>query len=288
MKPWLIMLCLFVCLCPALAAQRHDDQARRITDKPAYKGYRVGKPPGQGGGEGSTDSGGSDGRSGSGSGEGGDYKRGSSPDDGPRRGSGAGPSGGGGGGGGGGGSGGSGLSLPGWIGGLFEAVAWILLIVGAAVALFFIVKALLGIKFKRKPKSEKARKKKKAQSDDPETTQAPEDEIEIDPQVFEDALQAALREYQEAVAREDFAAATLLAYRVFWLRAGWEGCVSDRDVRTWRDALRMVAAAERRQEVRRLLPLVERVRYADYKPDRGEFQTWTRHLEGIPPQGVLR
>jgi hypothetical protein len=276
MKYWLIGLFALACLCPALAAQSHDEQARRITSKPEYKGYRIGKPPGAKGGDGTSDSG-------RGDGDGSSYRRGGEAKDPSRRGTGAGPSGRGGG-----GSSGSGLSLPSWLGGLMQVIVWGLLIVGAAVALFFIVKALLGIKFKRKLKSEKSKRGKK-KAGDSETEQAPEEApIEIDEQVFEDALQHALREYKQAVANEDFAAATLLAYRIFWLRAGWEGCVRQEDVRTWRDALRMVRGSEARQEVRRLLPLVERVRYAEYKPKRSEFEHWSRNLEGIPIQGVLR
>ncbi|MEZ5991972.1 MAG: hypothetical protein R3E76_06435 [Planctomycetota bacterium] len=267
-------------LASALPAQSHDEQARRITEKPAYKGYRVGRPPGSDpqSGDGQT---GEDGGQGGRGGEDGGYRRGSGSQGPPQRDSGAGP------GGGGGGGGGSGLSLPSWIGSLFEIVAWVLLIAGAAVALFFIIKALLGIKFKRKPKSKKSKREKK-DSAESEVAAIEEEPIQIDEQVFEDALQVALREYNEALARQDFAGATLLAYRIFWLRAGWEGCVSDSDVKTWRDALRMVRGSDTRQEVRRLLPLVERVRYADYKPDQSEFQVWTQTLEAIPPQGVLR
>ncbi|MCA8911691.1 MAG: hypothetical protein KDB82_08290 [Planctomycetes bacterium] len=289
MKYWLVALLAVACFCPDLAAQRHDEQARRITSKQEYKGYRITRPPGSSpgsdGGDGGADSG--DGSGSDGGGHDG-YSRGGESQDPTQRGAGAGPARPRGGGGGGGGSGG-GLSMPGWLGSVLQAIVWIILIAGAAIALFFIIKALLGIKFKRKPKSDKSKRDKKKTSE-AETTQAPEEEapIQIDEQVFEDALQHALREYKEALARNDFAAATLLAYRIFWLRAGWEGCVQNEDVRTWRDALRMVRASETRREVRRLLPLVERVRYAEYKPDRGEFENWTRNLEGIPTQGVLR
>jgi len=267
----LAMLCAFS---PALAAQRHDEQAKRITSQPEYKGYRIESRRPSGGGE----NGGGDGDGESSNG--GRYRRDANPEGTPRRDTGvrANPRSGGG--------GGEGLSLPGWIGSLFEVIAWIVLIGGAAVALFFIVKALLG--FKRKPmqKGEKSKKSAKKKAGEPEVeTVADEPALE---QVFEDALAIARREYDEALARQDYAAATLLAYRIFWLRAGWQGCVESSDVRTWRDALRLVRAAETRREVRELLPLVERVRYADYRPDHGEFNSWSVSLGRIEPQGVLK
>jgi hypothetical protein len=265
---------------PGLSAQA-DDQARRITSRPEYKGYRVERPPGRAPGDGAAD-GGSDGGSGSADG-------GTGEDVGTRRGAGAGGPSRGSGGPSGGGSGGSsgGMAAPAWIGSLFTAIAWIILAVGVAVALFFIVKALLGIKFKGRKKSDKSKRKKTTAEPGQAAVEA-EEAITLDEKVFEDALEVALREYREAVAREDFAAATLLAYRIFWLRAGWRGCVEQADVRTWRDALRMVRAAEVRQDVRALLPMVERVRYAEYKPAKHEFNTWTLSLEKIEPAGVLQ
>jgi hypothetical protein len=273
----LLTICLLALLCafsPALAAQRHDEQAKRITSQPEYKGYRIESRRPAGGGEDGGDN--SNGKSS----DGGQYRRDANPEGTPRRETGAraSPRNGGG--------GGEGLSLPGWIGSLFEVIAWIVLIGGAAVALFFIVKALLGIKRKPKQKSEKSKKSARKKAGEPEVkTIADEPDLE---QVFEDALAIARREYDEALARQDYAAATLLAYRIFWLRAGWQGCVESSDVRTWRDALRMVRAAETRREVRELLPLVERVRYADYRPNHGEFNSWSVSLGRIEPQGVLK
>ncbi|MBZ0137445.1 MAG: hypothetical protein K8I27_13845 [Planctomycetes bacterium] len=267
--------------CPALIAQRHDAKARDITSREEYRGYRVEKPPGGGGsGQGGDGRGASDDTAvdGAGSGDGGTPRRETGSGGIPQRDVGSS-------GGGGGGSGG-GLGLPGWIGAFFQVLAWIVVIAGALIALFFIVKALLGIKWKRKKKSEKSKKKRK---EAPETeTEAPEPTDDtFDEKVFGDALEIALRDYRDALAREDFAAATLLAYRVFWLRAGWKGCVEDADVRTWRDALRMVRQIETRRDVRELLPLVERVRYADHVPARQEFNDWSLKLERISPQGVL-
>jgi hypothetical protein len=274
-----LLLVALIALCPLLAAQAPDDQARRITERPEYRGYRVEKPPGSQPvpGEGDAGDSGSDG--------GGRYTAdgGTGEDGGTRRGTGPGRSGTGSGGG-----GGSGVSAPTWLGGLFEVLAWIILVAGVALALFFIVKALLAIKWKGRKKSQKSRRKKNSKPGEAETEKSAEEPIVIDEQVFEDALERALRDYKQALAAEDYAAATLLAYRIFWLRAGWQGCVETADVRTWRDALRMVRAAEIRTEVRALLPMVERVRYADYRPHKGEFNSWSLNLEKIEPTGVLK
>jgi hypothetical protein len=262
-------------LCPILAAQAPDEQARRITDRPEYRGYRVERPPGARPGDGAdgAEAGSGDDSGGRGAREDGGVRRGTGSS-GPGRGSG--------------GGGGSGLSAPTWLGGLFEVLAWVILGVGVAIALFFIVKALLAIKWKGRKKSEKSKRKKDSKASESETEKPAEESIIVDEQVFEDALEKALRDYKQALANEDYAAATLLAYRIFWLRAGWQGCVETADVRTWRDALRMVRAAEVRSEVRALLPMVERVRYADYRPHRGEFNNWSLNLEKIEPTGVLK
>ncbi|MCB9896258.1 MAG: hypothetical protein H6839_17645 [Planctomycetes bacterium] len=274
----LALICLLLLVAAPLASQQRDAEARRIVDRPEYQGYRIEKrKPAEGSSGGDGESGADSGDAGSGD-SGSGYRRGTGAG-GPRRGTGAegpqrGQSG-----------GGDGLSFPSWIGSLFEALAWIVMIAVAAIALFFIVKALMGIKRKPKKKSEKSSSdKKKAPEGEVSTVEEP-DGLE---QVFEDALVIAMREYKEALAREDYAAATLLGYRIFWLRAGWRGCVENTDVRTWRDAVRMVRAAERRQEVRDLLRLVERVRYAEYVPNKGEFNSWSLSLERIEPTGVLQ
>lgn len=283
MKVLLLALSLLLAqatLSPAVFAQA-DDQARRITSRPEYRGYRVERPPGYTPAEGS-DGGATDGGSGRGGADGG------TGEGGWRRGAGSGGSGRGSGGDGwGGGGSGGGLSAPGWIGAAFQVIAWIILIAAVVIALFFIVKALLGIKFKGRKKSKKsARKKSDASAAETETAAA--EPLSVDEKVFEDALEKALRDYRQALATEDYAAATLLAYRIFWLRAGWQGCVETTDVRTWRDALRMVRGAETRQGVRALLPMVERVRYADYRPAKQEFNNWSLSLEKIEPTGVLQ
>ncbi len=273
MKWLMIVFCaLCVALPPALSAQDADTRAQRIKSRDEYKGYRVDRQPGSDyeldGSNSSRDGERSEVRSGP--------RR--SADAAPQRGSRSQRSGGG-------SSSGSLGSMPGWVGGLFKVLAWIVVIGAVAVALFFIVKALMGVRFKRKPKSEKSRKSK----NDDDAEEEPEDEDEaFDPSVFEDALATARKEYDEALNEGDFARATLLAYRIFWLRAGWEGCVQDRDVRTWRDALRMVRRRDTRRHVRTLLPLVERVRYADYRPGREEFQNWQLKVEQVNPAEVLK
>lgn len=256
--------------CPALVAQRNDSRARDITERSEYRGYRVERRPGSdfsGGEDGGEDGGRADGD--------GAERRGAGAGGPPRRDSGRG-----------GGSGGGGLNMPQWIGSLFTVIAWVVIIAGLVIALFFIVKALLGIKWGRRKKAEKSKQKKKPAETTDEEAETFEDE-DFNQQVFGDALEVALREYKEAVAREDFAAATMLAYRIFWLRAGWKGCVEPSDTHTWRDALRMVRQTETRRDVRELLPLVERVRYASHVPQKFEFNNWSLKLERINPQGVL-
>jgi hypothetical protein len=265
--PILIGLLAVVTACPALPAQRHDGKARDITSREEYRGYRVERPPGYQPGGGDARSGGQ-GDSGRGA------ERESPQRDARPQGRSRGSSG-----------GGDGLSFPDWLGTLFEVLAWIVLIAGVAVALFFIVKALLGVKWKRRKKP--AKSKKARQKPESKPGEEPDDEA-FDESVFEDALQEALRAYKQALARENYAEATLLAYRIFWLRAGWQGCVENSDVRTWRDALRMVRRAETRREVRELLPMVERVRYADYVPRRPEFELWSGSLERIDAGEALK
>ena len=264
-------LCALLYACPGLLAQRQDAKARDITSRSEYRGYRVEQPPGSSPREANPDDGG-EGQSGAGGDERG-YRRGA--DAAPRRGGSSGS------------SPGSGLSLPGWIGTLFEVLIWIVLIVGVCVALFFIIKALIGMNWKRKKKSKKSKREPKSEETEAGKETASEEEDAFDEKVFEDALAVALRDYKAALARDDFAAATLLGYRVFWLRAGWQGCVEVSDTRTWRDALRMVRQTDTRREVRELLPLVERVRYADHVPARHEFNDWSIKLDRINPQGVL-
>ncbi|MBK9975050.1 MAG: hypothetical protein IPP14_09795 [Planctomycetes bacterium] len=276
----------------ALAAQA-DGQAKRILDQPSYKGYRIDKVPvSEQGGSGDDWEGRTDGSDQPSKGQPSDgeaseeptYKRGEST--GPRRGNQA--------------DGrraprekssGSSDSSPdfsgmAWVGQVFEVVVWIVLAVAVAAGLFFLVKAILGIKFdKKKAKKTKAKRAKKASVE----TTTPESPLPDVPQeVFVDALAAAQREYDQAVQAQDWSRAALLAYRIFWLRAGWSGCVESTDVRTWRDAVRLVKGVETRQQVRGLLRLIENVRYGAHAPDRQEFTTWRAELDALNPREVLK
>jgi hypothetical protein len=253
---------------PPLSAQAHEPRAKRILEGPEYRGYRVERAQPVPGDASSGNGGGRDAR------DDGSARRTSDagPARRPRQGSG-----------GDGGSSGN-ISAPAWIGTMFEVVVWVLLIAGAAVALFFIVKALLGIHFKRRPKAEKKKVERRKSASTGDAPAAPEASTAI----LEDALAAAQRELEAALRNGDWAKAALLAYRIFWLKAGWRGCVEQSDVRTWRDAVRMVRAAELRSRVRELLALVERVRYGEHAPARAEFEEWKARLDQLEPTEVLR
>jgi hypothetical protein len=270
-----VLLALLLLAPAALLAQDQGPNARRILDNPEYRGYRVERAdykPGESSSSGSSDSGRSSEDPG--------YRR--STEAGPHRRPAGGDSGG--------SSGTSSLNPPEWIGPLFEGVAWVLLIGAAAVALFFIVKALLGIKWKRKPKPKKIKGKRKAEKkDNADATDEPEQAPDDSPgQEFVDALVLAQREFEQALRDGDWARAALLSYRIFWLKAGWRGCVEDTDVRTWRDALRMVRAADTRSRMRQLLGLMERVRYGEHVPAREEFEAWKRNLDQVHAQEALK
>lgn len=298
--PFGVSVCLlvgFMLLLPAgpLCAQGSGQgpKARRILERPEYKGYRVetreyeGDGGARGNGEASNqppsnsqpsdDTGYSEGETGwrkergyRRSGEAGPSRR-------PQRPSGDGDAS---------DSGGGSSAGLGWLGALFQVVFWVIVIVAALVAIFFIVKALMGIKLKRKPKAEK--KKAGSRKKPGESTAAPaDDELPALPQEFEDALVVAQREFDAALHARDWAKAALLAYRIFWLKAGWRGCVEQADVKTWRDALAMVRGSEMRVRVRELLPLVESVRYGQHIPGEREFEDWKRRLDQLEPRGVL-
>lgn len=263
MKLLILVLLLFPL---PLLAQEHDARARRILERPEYQGYRIERDqPGRideiGDAEGTESERPGDDRS-------------------LRRESEVGPGGPSEGGSGRSGSGPSGAS---WIGEVLQVVMWIVVIGAAAIALYFIVKALIGMRFKRRPKPEKSKATKAA----PDDTDAPAAEAAPLPE-FADALALARRDYEAAIAAGDWARAALLAYRIFWLQAGWRGCVEDSDVRTWRDALRMVRHAELRQRMRELLGLIERVRYGEHVPAKPEYESWKARLDDIEPGEALR
>jgi hypothetical protein len=272
-----MLLCM---LCAsALAAQAPDSQARRILDQPSYKGYRVERPePGR-------DSGNWDGESGSsgeysgGAGEGVNRFRRTGEGEG-RRASRAGP----------GGDRGSGGSLPdlGWLVPLFEVVIWVVVIAAVLAGVYFLVRAILGIKRDRRKAAKKRAEKTEKKKPVAETPDAPGEPAAVLDEPFADALEIALREYDKAVASRQWGLAALLAYRIFWLRAGWPGCVEETDVRTWRDAVRMVRTPDLRQRVRGLLRMVESVRYGEHTPGPEEFTAWRGELDALNPREALR
>lgn len=283
----LALLLLVFCSGVALA-QDQDGRARRILDKPEYKSYRIekreytgdrspspGEPGGGGGGDEEGYSRGEDGWRTEGStprrdARSGPARRPQSPQRQERQT----------------GDSGSGPDL-GWLGSVFEVIFWVVVVVGAAIALFFIVKALMGIKLKPKPKADK---KKATRKDKPEASTGVGAQGEDEPVAdeFLDALAAARRELEVALRDRDWARAALLRYRIFWLEAGWRGCVEDTDVQTWRDALRMVRQVPLRNSVREQLGLIERVRYGRHTPDEGEWREFNQRLDGIEPREVLR
>lgn len=264
---WLVLLILFL---PVLGAQSPRDSAREITSRSEYRGYRVE----------SSDSKRSDfdGQSGSS----GDSGRTSPSDSGTRRGArgeervpqrDTGP------------RYSSGSGGGGWIAKALMYVMWAIFIAGIAVALFFIVKALVNMKWRGRRKKSKPAETSTATTATSETDM-PDVPEELMP-AFRDALQQAMDEYEKALANKDWSRATLLSYRIFWLKAGWQGCVEEEDVRTWRDAIRMVATREHRQTVKSLLKLVEHVRYGKHSPNELEFRKWLQQLQGLPTRGVL-
>ena len=268
-------LALLVVCAGALAAQEPDAQARRILEQPGYTGYRVERPAQAG-----DDGWGSDARGSAGGASGGDaqdargFRRAGRAE--RRRGYGSRGE-------------GSSLDFSGWewVGKVLQVLIWISVAIALLAALYFLVRAILGIRFDRRKAAKKTAAKKaraKPAQTAPEAAQAPEPEA---PGEFADALAVATREYEEALAQQQWGRATLLAYRIFWLRAGWQGCVEETDVRTWRDALRMVRGAELRKRVRELLRLVEVVRYGAREPGPEEFASWRGELESLNPREAL-
>jgi hypothetical protein len=267
----LLLLALLLLPLP-LMAQDQASKARRIVEAPEYQGYRVerardfgvGEPDqvaGSGGGSGSG--------SGSARGEDRSLRRGAEAvpsrprSESPQRQR-------------------SSVSAPAWLGTLMLIIIWTVVIAAGIAALYFIVRALLRVRLRRKPKP-KVASKAGATAQEVAPAEAPEAADE-----FVDALARARQEYEAAVAAQDWARAALLAYRIFWLNAGWSGCVEDEDVRTWRDALRLVRAAETRSRLRELLALVEGVRYGRHVPARDEFERWKSSLDRMEPRGALQ
>ncbi len=250
--------------CP-LPAQDQTTTARRILDGPEYRGYRV--EPAE------YDHRGGDNRGNAGSTDSTRREAGAAPPPRPTRSQSRSS---------------RSLSPPAWIGDVFQVIVWGLLIVAAVVALYFIVRALIGIRLgKRRAKPVKKRASAAKAAEEKVSADAPDDAPHPAP-LFEDALAAAQREYEQAVRDGDWARATLLGYRIFWLRAGWQGCVQESDVRTWRDALAMVRVSELRRRLRDLLRMIEAVRYGRHVPGQDEFTAWKQQLDLLEPQEVLR
>ncbi|MDC1142728.1 hypothetical protein OAU50_06525 [Planctomycetota bacterium] len=270
---WLSIL-LLVLILPVLSAQSQRDSARKITSRPEYRDYRIERSEAD---RRKYDN--QNGRDGSGNGG-----KSTAPDSGSRRGA----------------QGretapqrssgdsnydfGGGSEAVGAIAQVFMYIMWGAFGIGVLIALYFIIKALVQMDWKRKRKT-KATKATEAKATIEESDQ-PDVPEELAP-IFHDALELALMEYEKALASQDWARATLLSYRIFWLKAGWRGCIEEEDVRTWRDAIRMVAAQEHRQTVKTLLRLVEYVRYGQHTPSEPEFRKWLQHLQTLPTRGVL-
>ncbi|MBX3474072.1 MAG: hypothetical protein KF754_06780 [Planctomycetes bacterium] len=258
-------------LAGSLAAQEADDQARRILEQRPFKGYRIDKPRPSQTWEG-------DGEAGRGRGSGSGAPRRSTRASSPQRGSegesrsdssGSGPD----------------FGFLSSLGSIIEGFVWVVLAIAALAGLVFLVKALVGLRLSRRKKVEKSRRKPATQAVPETPAQGKPDAVAPE---FEDALARAAREYEQALQTGEFGRAAVIAYRMFWLRAGWQGCVEEADVRTWRDALRMVRAADVRQGVGDSLQLVERVRYGDHRPGRAEFEQWRQGLDRLNPQEALR
>lgn len=277
---WPTLVLVTICLAAPLAAQGVDPdaQAKRIVESPPYQGYRVERraTPEQTSrewdGKSSEVSGQGEGQSG--------YRREGrlSPptrSTRPQRPSGGGPD----------------VDAPdfsglAWIGSVMQVLVWIVIGLAVVLALFFLVKALLGLKLQRRKKPAKGKVERKKTESAGETQ--PDAAPEVPDEVFADALEVAMREYDAALKAQDWSRAALLAYRIFWLRAGWSGCVENTDVRTWRDALRLVRQVDTRQRVRDLLRLVERVRYGEHAPDQAEFRQWRDELDLLKPEEALK
>lgn len=257
-----------------LTAQKESQDAREILSRPEYAGYRIEdpqpadvdrtegqdpNPSNHGGGQPS------DGETSSGPRDGARHRRSVSPSGPSRRGAQDSDSGN--------ADFGDGPSLDPAI---LQVVFWIVIGIAAVIALVFIVRAFLD----RKPR------KKKATQSAVESIPSPE-EAEEAPADAPKGFPALEAELNAALKAGNYALAALLRYKLFWLTAGWQGAVNETEVKTWRDALRMVQVEETRRQIRRLLFLVESVRYGHHVPRAEEYQQWNSQLETIDAQAVL-
>ncbi len=243
----------------SLAAQAEPERARKILNGNEYKGYRIHRPqpqPGSLPGDSELHDNGanSNDASSQGGGDGG-YR-------GFRRGTGLH-----------GDSGGGGLSLSPGAAQAIEVVMWIVLGIVAAAIVFVVVRLVLD----RRPNMRLKQPLEDADdAEKPDHAPAPLDDIS--------ALEA---ELARALQDGDYGQASLIAYKLFWRRAGWTGFADARDVKTWRDACRLVKRSDMRQEVRKLLGLVERVRYGGHAPSAAEFEAWRRRLDAVDSHTLL-
>ena len=263
---YLLILVLLFAAAPLMAGSDESQRAKDILSKPEYRGYRIeeprrseverteGREPAQPPANGS-----SDGESRSGPRRGATGRTEATP----RRSSS-------GGGGGGGGSGGMGTLDP----GVFQAIFGIIAVIAVVFALVFLVRWFMD----RKPRKKAA----KAETVDSQ---------ELEPEIAAPRAAGGFPELEAQLAAAlkagDYALAALLRYKLFWLNAGWRAVTDDNEVKTWRDALRLVRSDDMRREIRRLLFLVESVRYGKHRPDAEEFNEWRTKLEGIDHRSVL-
>ena len=262
---YLLVLVLLLAAAPLCAGTDDSQRAKDILSKPEYRGYRIeeprrseverteGKEPAQPPANNSSDRESSSGPRRSATGR---------TEATPRRSSS--------GGGGGGGGGGMGTLDP----GVFQVIFGIIAVIAVVFALVFLVRWLMD----RKPRKRTAKA---------ETIES----LELEPEVAAPPRPGSFPELEAQLAAAlkagDYALAALLRYKLFWLNAGWRAVTDDNEVKTWRDALRLVRSDEMRREIRRLLYLVESVRYGKHRPNAEEFNEWRAKLEGIDHRSVL-
>lgn len=258
----LILLLLLLTAAPLTAASSESRQAKDILSKPEYGGYRVEAPD-------PSDVEHTDGKdetppsnSSSSKRNSGERREATARTDRPRRDTS-------------GGDGGGGSSMGSIDPGILQAIFWTFVAIVVIFALVFIVRAILDRKPRKKAPKARVKEKSAPELETSGQPAAPRGFPELEAQ-----LEAALK-------AGDFGLAALLRYKLFWLHAGWRAVTDDQDVKTWRDALKLVRTDELRREIRRLLFLVESVRYGKHKPDAAEFNTWQQKLEGIDHKAVL-
>jgi hypothetical protein len=273
---WLLLIC--VLFAPVLSAQDTDTRAREIVDQPAYRGYRVVQPrqgdPNWWDERAPEREGGTSDWTHEEAGGGVPLRerevRARDP-------------------------GASSPSMPDWLQSLLEILSWLIMVVAILAVVGGLVYALVKVLKDRKRKaltgsrkSGKGAKTSAAESEESAVTPDGPPEFPGMSPVFADALAAARAELEDALAAGDYARAALVRYRIFWLEAGWTGCVDTEDVTTWRDALRKVRKSAAREHLRRMLRLVENVRYGSHVPDEAEFKAWRESMDRVSARGVLQ